>query len=332
MKGLKRFLCAALVAAISVGASIGVAGCGANDSADYRIGVLQAATHTALDAARDGFIEKINEWALTNGKTVKFELQNANGDSNNEKTMASSLVAKNCDLLLGIATSSARALSTATTKIPVLFTAVTDPVVGNISGKNVTGTSDMAPVDEQIKLITKIVPDCKKIGLLYCGGEENSQKQAELAIAQCEKLGIKTQTFTATATSDIQTVVETIGSGIDAVFIPTDNLFAANIMLACNILTTKGIPVIAGEQGMCEDGEALATLGIDYKNLGIQTAEMAIKILTGEKKPEDLPFEYYNRKTTFYINETNAAALLAKNSALKISSADIAALEEEYSK
>lgn len=331
MKTLKRLLSVALAATLAVGMAC-MTGCGNTAKADYRIGVLQVATHTALDAARDGFTETLNKWAEENGKTIEFDLQNAQGDQNNEKTIAANLVAKNCDLLLGIATSSARALATATTKIPTLFTAVTDPVAGKISGVNVTGTSDMAPIDQQIALVKKIVPDCKKVGFLYCGGEENSQKQIELAKAQCEKIGLETRDFTATATSDIQTVVETIGSDIDVVYIPTDNLLAANMTLACNILTPKGIPVVAGEEGMCEDNEALATLSIDYKKLGVQTAEMAIKILTGEKKPADLPFEYYKQSVTFVINESNAKALLAKNSALKITDADIAALKAEYTK
>lgn len=329
MKTIKRLLCAALVAVCAMGTML-TTGCGGK-KADYKIGVLQVATHTAMDAAREGFTETLNKWAADNGKTIDFDLQNAQGDSNNEKTMASNLVAGKCDLLLGIATSSARALSTATTKIPVLFTAVTDPVIGNISGDNVTGTSDMAPIAKQIDLIGKIVPNVAKIGFLYCGGEENSQKQVQLAKERCAEIGLATQDFTVTATSDIQQVVESIGSDIQAVFIPTDNLLAANMRLACDILTPKGIPVIAGEDGMCEDDEALATLSIDYKKLGVQTAEIAIRILNGEKASA-IPFEYYNQESTFVINEKNAARLLEKNSALKITATDIAALKNEYNK
>ncbi len=329
MKTIKRLLCAALIAVCAMGTML-TTGCGGKKE-DYKIGVLQVATHTALDAAREGFTETLNKWAADNGKTIDFDLQNAQGDSNNEKTMASNLVAGKCDLLLGIATSSARALSTATTKIPVLFTAVTDPVIGNISGDNVTGTSDMAPIAKQIDLIGKIVPNVAKIGFLYCGGEENSQKQVQLAKERCAEIGLATQDFTVTATSDIQQVVESIGSDIQAVFIPTDNLLAANMRLACDILTPKGIPVIAGENGMCEDDEALATLSIDYKKLGVQTAEIAIRILNGEKASA-IPFEYYNQESTFVINEKNAARLLEKNSALKITATDIAALKNEYNK
>ena len=213
----------------------------------------------------------------------------------------------------------------------MLFTAVTDPVIGNISGENVTGTSDMAPIAKQIDLIGKIVPNVAKIGFLYCGGEENSQKQVQLAKERCAEIGLATQDFTVTATSDIQQVVESIGSDIQAVFIPTDNLLATNMRLACDILTPKGIPVFAGEDGMCEDDEALATLSIDYKKLGVQTAEIAIRILNGEKASA-IPFEYYNQESTFVINEKNAARLLEKNSALKITATDIAALKNEYNK
>lgn len=161
MKTLKRLLSVALAATLAVGMAC-MTGCGNTAKADYRIGVLQAAKHTALDAARDGFTETLNRWAEENGKTIEFDLQNAQGDQNNEKTIAANLVAKNCDLLLGIATSSARALATATTKIPTLFTAVTDPVVGNISGVNVTGTSDMAPIDQRSRSLKKSFPIAKK--------------------------------------------------------------------------------------------------------------------------------------------------------------------------
>ena len=331
MKIIKRLIGAVLATVSCICVAVSATSCG--KAADtITIGVLQVATHTALDNARDGFVETLEKWAKDNNKKIEFDLQNANGDQNNEKTLADALISKKCDLLLGIATSSARELSSATTKIPTLFTAVTDPVVGNITGVNVTGTSDMAPIAQQIDLIKEIVPDCKKIGFVYCGGEENSQKQIDLAKEECDKIGVAYETFTATATSDINDVVSKINpEDIGAVYIPTDNLFAANMRLACNILTPNGIPVVAGEAGMCEDDEALATLGIDYKKLGAQTAEIAIRILSGEK-PSDIKFQYYNQNATFVINERNAATLLAKNSALKITAADIANLKAKYAK
>lgn len=331
MKIIKRLISTVLATVSCICIAVSATSCG--KSADtITIGVLQVAKHTALDNARDGFVETIEKWAKDNDKKIEFDLQNANGDQNNEKTLANALVSKKCDLLLGIATSSARALASATTKIPTLFTAVTDPEVGHISGENVTGTSDMAPIAQQIDLIKEIVLGCKKIGFVYCSGEENSQKQIAIAKEQCDKTGFAYEAFTVTATSDINDVVSKINPDeIDAVYIPTDNLLAANMRLACNILTPKGIPVIAGEAGMCEDDEALVTLGIDYKKLGVQTAEIAIRILSGEK-PSDIKFQYYNQDATFVINETNAANLLEKNSALKITAEDIANLKAKFAK
>ena len=165
MKIIKRLISAVLATVSCICIAVSATSCGkSNDT--ITIGVLQVATHTALDNARDGFVETLEKWAKDNNKKIEFDLQNANGDQNNEKTLANSLVSKKCDLLLGIATSSARALSSATTKIPTLFTAVTDPEVGHISGENVTGTSDMAPIAQQIDLIKEIVLGCKKIGFV----------------------------------------------------------------------------------------------------------------------------------------------------------------------
>ena len=274
---------------------------------EYKIGVLQVDTHTALDAAKNGFTDTLDAWAKENGKKITYDLQNANGDGNNETTMAANLVAAKNDILLGVATSSARKLATSTTKIPTLFTAVTDPERSGLTGKNVTGTSDIAPIDRQIDLIKALVPDCEKIALVYCSAEENSETQITLAEEACKNAGLGYRRFPVTASNDIQTVVESITSDYGAAYIPTDNLLAANMITACNVLKTKGIPVVAGEAGMCEDNEGVATLGIDYYQLGVQTAQMAIKILGGES-PENLPCERYNKTVTLYLNESNAKA------------------------
>ncbi len=276
------------------------------DDGTIKIGVLQVDTHDALDSAREGFKSVVDEWAKKNGKKITYSLQNANGDTNNQTTIANTLVTSKCDLLFGISTGSAQALMGGTTKIPVLYTAVTDPVTAKLTAANVTGTSDLNPVAKQIQLISELVDDCDKIGFLYCSSEINSKLQVDLAIEECKKLGIAYQTFTAAASSDIQTVVESIPSSVKAVFIPTDNLFAANIENACGALAAKHIPAIVGESGMCQrEGTGAATLGIDYFELGKQTGEMAIKILEGAK-PADIKFEYYSKEPTFFINEANA--------------------------
>lgn len=306
-KLLKKIISVALSAVTAVAVLSFAASC--KKSSDIVIGILQVDTHNALDSSRKGFEDTLNAWAKKNGKTIEFNEQNAHGNPNNEITLADSLVSKKPDMLLGIATSSARALALKTTKIPVLFTAVTDPTDSEFKGANVTGTSDKAPVADQIRLIKTVVPDCKKVAFLYHKSEENSLKQVEAAKAECEKLGIECVEKPVADENGIQTVTESIGDDIDAVYLPTDNMISANVNAACSILNARKIPVIAAESGMCGDGNALATLGIDYYNLGVQTAEIAIKILEKTKTPSEIPFEIYNRECSVFVNEKNAAAL-----------------------
>ncbi len=297
----------ALLLAVSLSlVTLTAVGCGNKDENTIRVGILQVATHTALDNARQGFEDALTAWAIENGKTVEFIRENANGDANNELSFAESLVTAKSDLLLGISTSSSRALANATEKIPVLFTAVTDPEGEQLIRNNVTGTSDLNPVADQIALIKAMVGDCKKIAFLYNSSENNSVLQFQLAKAKCTELGITLVGKTATQASDLQTVVESIGADVDAVYMPTDNLMAANMNIICSILHAKGIPTVAGESGMCSDGEAVATLGIDYYKLGVQTGKMAIKILSGEKAVSEIPFEFYGEQSSFFINEGNA--------------------------
>ena len=305
---MKKILSLLLTAVLALTLGISAVACGGQGDA-INIGILQVATHSALDDARLGFKEVLTAWAEENGKKIVFNEQNANGDPNNEVTIAESMVAKNPSLVLGIATSSARALANATGDIPVLFTAVTAPVQENLIRDNVTGTSDLNPVAEQIALIREINPQAKKIGFLYNSSENNSVIQYNLAQAKCEELGgLELIPYTASLSSEISTVVESIPSDVDAVYVPTDNLMAENIASICSTLHAKGIPVIGGESGVCEDGEAVATLGIDYFELGKQTGAMAVAILSGEKTAKDISFEYYNKQPSFFINEENAAA------------------------
>ena len=303
---MKKLFSLLLTALLALTLGVSAVACGGQGDA-INIGILQVATHSALDDARLGFKEVLTAWAEENGKKIVFNEQNANGDPNNEVTIAESMVAKNPSLVLGIATSSARALANATGDIPVLFTAVTAPVQENLIRDNVTGTSDLNPVAEQIALIREINPQAKKIGFLYNSSENNSVIQYNLAQAKCEELGgLELIPYTASLSSEISTVVESIPSDVDAVYVPTDNLMAENIASICSTLHAKGIPVIGGESGVCEDGEAVATLGIDYFELGKQTAQMAIAILSGEKSVKDIEFEYYAKENTFFINEKNA--------------------------
>ncbi len=321
---MKKLLSLLLVLVTSLALVLPTAACNGDDSA-VNIGILQVATHSALDNAREGFKSVIDAWAKENGKTVKYNEQNANGDSANEITIAEGMAATNPDLMLGIATSSARALANSTGKIPVLFTAVTAPTEENLIRENVSGTSDMNPVADQVALIKDIVPGITKIGFLYNSSENNSRIQFELAKAKASELGVALVEYTASQSSEIQTVVESIPSDVKAVYIPTDNLMAENMQIICSILSPKGVAVVPGESGMCEDGEAVATLGIDYYELGKQTGKMAVSILSGEKNVKDIEFEYYLQDSSFFINETNAKAI-------GLTDEQINALKEKYSK
>lgn len=303
MKKLLSFLLTTILACTILSTTACV---NSKDENTVYVGILQVATHSALDNAREGFEDTLNEWAQANGKKVEYDRQNANGDSNNEITLADAIVAKNPDLVLGIATSSARALVNASGTIPTFFTAVTAPSEEQIIRENSAGTSDMNPVAEQIALIKEINPETQKIGFLYNSSENNSRIQFELAKEKCSQLNIEIEGFTATQSSDIATVIESIGSDIDAVYLPTDNLMAENVTLICSTLHAKQIPVIGGESGMCGDGGAVATLGIDYYELGVQTAQMAIKVLNKEVEISTLQYELYNKAPSFFINETNA--------------------------
>ena len=314
---LKKMLVAVLVGITAVSATVVETSC--KKKTDITVGILQVGDHDALNKSRQGFIDTLNKWAKSKNKTVKFDAKNALGDGANESTYARTLVASKPDLLLGIATSSANKLANNTTKIPVLFTAVTDPVSAGFSTRsNVTGTSDMNPVEAQISLIKTIIPDCKKIGFFYNINEVNSQTQVIMAKRVCDSLGISypKDDYVVDVASNISTVAASI-NGVDAVYIPTDNLLAANMSnVQRKLINEKKIPVIVGEAGMCDVG-GLATVSIDYYQLGVQTAEMAIKILEG-KKPADIPFENYQKETAVLVNEENARTIFGNDADAKI--------------
>lgn len=310
-------LVAVLVGITAVSATVVETSC--KKKTDITVGILQVGDHDALNKSRQGFIDTLNKWAKSKNKTIKFDAKNALGDGANESTYARTLVASKPDLLLGIATSSANKLANNTTKIPVLFTAVTDPVSAGFSTRsNVTGTSDMNPVEAQISLIKTIIPDCKKIGFFYNINEVNSQTQVIMAKRVCDSLGISypKDDYVVDVASNISTVAASI-NGVDAVYIPTDNLLAANMSnVQRKLINEKKIPVIVGEAGMCDVG-GLATVSIDYYQLGVQTAEMAIKILEG-KKPADIPFENYQKETAVRVNEENARTIFGNDADAKI--------------
>lgn len=269
----------------------------ANAEEVYKIGICQLTEHVALDAAYEGFVDGLAEAGYVDGENIELDHQNAQGDQSNCPTIASKLVNDQSDLILAIATPAAQACANATEEIPILVTAVTDPAVSGLvedneaPGSNISGTSDLTPVKEQLDLMMKLLPDTEKIAILYCSSESNSEIQAELAMEAAEELGIETMEATVSSSNEIQQVVQNLIGKVDAIYAPTDNMIAAGMQTVSLIANPAGLPVICGEEGMVKNG-GLATNGINYYNLGKQTAAMAVKILEGEAEPATMPIEY----------------------------------------
>lgn len=263
----------------------------------FKIGVLQLMEHDALDNARNGFIDALAEGGYVDGEKIVIDVQNAQGDQSNLKTMSQKFVNDKEDLILAIATPAAQSIAAETQEIPILATAITDyPEAGLVESNeapnvNLSGTSDRTPVQEQFALLKQILPDVQKVGIMYNSSEANSEIQARSAIEACEELGLTYQEGTVTNVNDIQQVVQSIVGDVDALYIPTDNTFASAIPLVVSITDVEKVPVICGENGMVKGG-GLATVGIDYYKLGQQTGKMAIRVLEGEdvsKMPVEFP-------------------------------------------
>jgi putative ABC transport system substrate-binding protein len=277
----------------------------------YKIGVLQLVQHTALDASNKGFLAALNDAGLN----CDIDQQNAGGDQSACQTIATKLVNDKDDLILAIATPAAQAVAGATTTIPVLITAVTDPAGSKLVKSNekpdcnVTGTSDLTPVKEQIALLKKILPKAKKVGILYCSAESNSSIQAKMAADACKADGLESKDYTVSSSNEIQQVVESMVGKVDAIYAPTDNVIAAGMTTVSMVANEKKIPVICGESGMVDNG-GLATYGIDYYQLGYLCGQQAVKILTKGMKPAEMPIEYLSAdKCTFKVNEQTAKTL-----------------------
>ena len=279
----------------------------------YQIGVIQLVEHDALDAAYKGFVDGLAEAGYVDGENIAIDFQNAQGDQSNIQTIANRFVNNEVDMILAIATPAAQAVASATTDIPILVTAVTDLVSARLvesneaPGTNVTGTSDMNPVADQIQLIKTLFPDAKTVGVIYNSSEVNSQIQAEMAKEAIEALGMKYEEGTVTGVNDIAQVAESLVKKVDAIYAPTDNTVASAIPNLIGITEAVGVPVIAGESGMVRAG-ALATLGLNYYNLGLQTAAMAVKVITGEAEPAAMPVEFL-KESEIVINQAEADAI-----------------------
>lgn len=277
--------------------------CGTTDSTGdkiYHIGLCQLVQHEALDAATNGFRDYLTEKL---GDNVKFDLQNASGDSATCATIVNQFVASNVDLIFANATPALQAAVTTTPTIPIVGTSITDYATAldmtdwtGKTGINVTGTSDLAPLADQAAMFKELLPDAKNIGLLYCSSEANSKYQIDIIADELTKLGYECKEYTFSDSNDVAAVTTTACNEMDALYIPTDNTAASNAPLIDSIAAPKNIPIIAGEEGICE-GCGIATLSISYESIGRVAGEMAYDILVNGADPADMEIKFADALT-----------------------------------
>ncbi len=265
-------------------------------NAAYNIGICQLVEHVALDAATQGFMDALK--AELGADNVKFDVQNAQGDAPTCSTIVNQFISDEVDLILANATPALQAAAAGTKDIPILGTSITEYGValeidgfdGTVGG-NISGTSDLAPLDEQAKMIKEWFPDAKKVGLLYCSAEANSQYQVDVVEKELENMGIEATQYSFSDSNDISAVCTKAAGENDVLYVPTDNTVASNTSIIDNICRPLNKPVIAGEEGICS-GCGVATLSISYYDLGKTTGEMAAKILKGEADISQMEIEY----------------------------------------
>lgn len=310
---MKKLLAVLLAGAMTLGlAACGSTGGSQNSAgsentskgnAKYTVGICQLVQHDALDAATEGFKK-----ALTDefGDDVKFDEQNAQNDSNTCSTIINSFVSNGVDLILANATPALQAAAAGTDTIPVLGTSVTEYGValqlkdfnGTVGG-NISGTSDLAPLDGQADMLQELFPNAKKVGLLYCSAEPNSKYQVDTIKANLEKKGYSCEYYAFSDSNDLSSVTTSAAQASDVIYLPTDNTVASNTGIINNICLPAKVPVVSGEEGICK-GCGVATLSISYYDLGYTTGQMAVKILKGESDISDMPIEYAPNTTKKY--------------------------------
>ena len=288
-----KYICSLLLITFSL------LSCGSN-AGKIKIGILQLVEHDALDASYRGFVDGLKEAGYEDGKNIIIDYQNAQGEQANCITIGQKFINDKSDLILAIATPAAQAVANMTKDIPILITAVTDPADSklvndnNAPGGNVTGTSDLTPVESQIELLTEITPNVKTVGLLYCSSEQNSVFQINMAKRKLDSMGIKHIDLTVSNPNEIQQVLQSAIGKVEAVYTPTDNMIAAGMATVALVAEPAKLPVVCGEGGMTRLG-GTATYGISYYELGKLTSTQAVSILKGEKNPAEMPIEYLQK-------------------------------------
>jgi len=285
---------------------------GASGSEKFVVGVCQLVPHDALDAATQGFVDKLTE--LLGEENVEIQVKVAAGDNATCAPIINDFVTQGVDLIMANATPALQTAAAATNEIPILGTSVTEYGVAmgieNFSGTvggNVSGTSDLAPLDLQANMVTEWCPDAKTVGLLYCSAEANSQYQVDTVQALLEAKGLTVTQYPFADSNDMAAVTQTACDNSDVIYVPTDNTVASSTGIIDGICQPAGVPVIAGEAGICK-GCGIATLSISYYDLGVKTGEMAAQILKGEADISTMPVAYADKQTPMY-NEGICAAL-----------------------
>ncbi|MBR5638101.1 MAG: ABC transporter substrate-binding protein [Pseudobutyrivibrio sp.] len=274
-----------------------------DDGKTYNVGVIQLVQHPALDAATEGFkaalVEKL-------GDNVNVTIENASGDIPTCATIANTFVSDNVDLIMANATPALQAAQTATNSIPVVATSITDYAsaldiddLSGATGINVTGTSDLAPLDGQAEMLHEIFPDAKEVGIIYCSGEVNSLYQANTITTTLESFGYKVTHYTFADSADVGTVVQSACASSDVLYVPTDNVAANAAETINNIALTEKVPIIAGEEGICK-GCGIATLSISYYDIGYAAGLMAYEILANGADPASMDIQYATEFTKEY--------------------------------
>lgn len=303
---MKKFLAIILTAVMSLGL-VACSNSSNGDGKTYKVGICQLVQHEALDAATQGFKDELTK--ELGEDAVTFDEQNAQGDSATCSTIINGFVSDNVDLILANATPALQAAQAGTNEIPILGTSVTEYGVAlgiddfdGLVGSNISGTSDLAPLDQQAAMLKELFPDKKNVGLVYCTAEANSQYQVDTVKKELEKLGYTCKLYGFSDSNDLNSVAKTAADESDVIYVPTDNTVASNASIIDNIYRPAKIPVIAGEEGICK-GCGVATLSISYYDLGVATGKMAAKVLTGESKIEEMKIEYAPEFTKKYNKE-----------------------------
>ncbi|MBQ2048139.1 ABC transporter substrate-binding protein [Schwartzia succinivorans] len=301
-----------------------IAGCGGGSSSDkqsaekkqHKIGIVQLVEHNALDAANKGFVDGLKKRGFEEGKNITIDRQNAQADQSNLQNIGQRFVNNKVDLICAIATPAAQTVANMTKDIPIVGTAITDYVGAKLAASNeapkgnVTGTSDMNPIKEQVDLLMKIYPNAKTVGVVYCSSEVNSEVQVKAMKEYAESKGLKVETATISTVNDIQQAAQSLVGKVDVFYEPTDNIIASAMPTLVAITDAAKKGVICGEPNMVKAG-GLITYGIDYYKLGLQTGEMAADVLEGKGKPATMPIQLAKDLKVF-VNKADAERLGVK--------------------